>query len=129
MPKPLPIELRSRVVEAFNAGAGTYRDLAERFGVSVPSVFRWVKLDEHYSDLSPKANTGGPKLKIPDEDLDKLKKLVSEKPDRTVMELVAEWNSRYSQAIGNAIMGRALLRAGLPFKKRLLERQLAIVKM
>jgi transposase len=122
MPVSLPIELRARVVNAFNEGSGTLSDLAKRFSVSVSSVFRWIKLDEHYSDLSPKPHGGHREHKIPDEDLEKLKALVFEKPDRTVKELAAEWNARYSGSVGNAVMGRALLRAGLPFKKRLFER-------
>ena len=123
MPIPLPIELRARVVDAFNAGGGTLSELAERFSISVASVFRWTKLDEHYSDLSPKSYTGGgPKLKIPDEDLYKLRALVLEKPDRTVMETAAEWNRRYFQSVGNAVMHRALVRAGFSFKKRLFAR-------
>lgn len=122
MPIPLPIELRRRVVEAFNAGGGTLVELSERFSVSVTSVFRWVQLDELYSDLSPKPHGGHREHKIPNEDLEKLRALVFEKPDRTVKELAAEWNSRYSQSVGNAVMGRALLRAGLPFKKRLFAR-------
>lgn len=119
MPIPLPIELRSRVVEAFNAGEGTLAQIAERFSVSETSVFRWTKLDEHYSDLSPKWPGGPPPHKIPNKDLEKLRELVFEKPDRTVMELASEWNARYSETVGNAVMGRALLRAGLPYKKNL----------
>lgn len=128
MPVPLPIELRSRVVEAFNAG-GTLAELAERFSVSVASVHRWVKLDEYYSNLSPKPHGGHREHKIRDEDLAKLKALVLEKPDRTVLELAAEWNTRYAQSIGNAVMGRALLRAGLTFKKRLSWPQKGIERM
>jgi transposase len=122
MPVPLPIELRTRVVNAFNEGAGTFSELSARFSVSIASVFRWVKLDEQYSDLSAQRQGGSKELKIPDEDLEKLKALVLEKPDRTVKELAAEWNVRYSRSVGNAVMGRALLRAGLPYKKRLFVR-------
>jgi transposase len=122
MPIPLPIELRSRVVDAFNAGEGTLRELSDRFSISISSVFRWTKLDEHYSDISPKPHSGHREHKISNQDLEKLRALVLEKPDRTVKELAAEWNARYSESVGNAVMGRALLRAGLPFKKRLFVR-------
>ena len=71
--------------------------VCRRFSVSVASVFRWMQLDEHYSDLSPKPHGGYLEHKIPNEDIEKLKALVFEKPERTVKELAAEWNSRYSQ--------------------------------
>ena len=129
MPIPLPTELRSRVVEAFNAGAGTLDELAERFSVSKSSVFRWTKLDEHYANVSPKPHAGHREHKISDADLDKVKALVLEKPDRTVKELAAEWSARTSQPVGHAVMGRALLRAGLPFKKRLFGQWRKIEKM
>jgi transposase len=96
--------------------------LSNNFGICSSSVFRWVKLDEHYSDLSPKPHAGHREHKIRDDELEKLKSLVQEKPDRTVKELAHEWNARYSTSVGNAVMGRALLRAGLPFKKKLFVR-------
>jgi hypothetical protein len=62
--------------------------------IDAASVFRWVKLDEHYSNVSPKPHAGHREHKIPNEDLEKLRSLVLEKPDRTVKELAAEWNAQ-----------------------------------
>jgi len=128
MPIPLPIELRSRVVEAYNAGLGTYAELAERFCISTTSVHRWTRLDEIYNDISPKSHGGGPSLLIPDEMLPHLRALVAEKPDRSIPKLQAEWNKRHSQQVSQAVISRALLRAGLTFKKRHFD-QLSVSEM
>ncbi|GEM_PF-5279674 len=40
MPGPLPIELRQRIVDAYNNGEGTYQELAERFMVGRATVDR-----------------------------------------------------------------------------------------
>jgi transposase len=52
MPIPLPIELRHRVVDAFNAGGGTLRELSDRFSISAASMFRWVKPDRTVKELA-----------------------------------------------------------------------------
>ena len=43
MPRAYPVELRSRVVAAFEQG-GTYDSVADRFDVGRASVVRWVRL-------------------------------------------------------------------------------------
>ena len=117
MPTPLPNELRSRVVESFNEGLGSLTEIANRFCVSPSSVHRWTQLDELYGDFSPNPHGGGPIKLIADNDLDKIRALVEEKPDRSIKELTAEWNLRNDQSVSKSVMGRALLRAGLSFKK------------
>ena len=117
MPAPLPNELRSRVVEAFNEGSGSLVEIANRFCVSSSSVHRWAKLDELYGDFSPNPHNGGPMRLISDDDLDKIRALVEEKPDRSIKELTMEWNLKNELSVSRSVMGRALLRANLSFKK------------
>ena len=58
MPGPHPQSLRDRVIEAYNDGEGTYRELAARFKVGEASVNRWVALDRWCGDSSPKRMGG-----------------------------------------------------------------------
>jgi transposase len=118
MPIPLPQELRSRVVEAFDAGLGTMTEIADRFCVSISSVSRWVRLNCLYGETNPKPSGGGPPKKIPDDDLDKIREIIDEKPDRTLSEITAVWNERYDQKVGRSSINRALKRARISFKKR-----------
>jgi len=54
---------------------------------------------------------------IGDDDLDKIRALVEEKPDRSIKELTTEWNLKNERSVSRSVMGRALLRANLSFKK------------
>lgn len=122
MPIPLPLELRRRVVESYIKGEGTFQEIGKRFRVARDSVYRWTKLQKCHGVLSPKPYGTGSRPKLDEADLERLRLLVSERPDRTVSELCAEWNSRYEVRVSRATIGRALLRASLPFKKRLFAR-------
>jgi transposase len=118
MPIALPQELRSRVLTAFDAGLGTMTEIADRFCVSLSSVSRWVRLNCLYGEAKPKPSGGGPPKKMLDQDLDKVREIVDEKPDRTLSEITAVWNERYDQKVGRSSINRALKRAGISFKKR-----------
>ena len=53
MPTTLSVDLRQRVVTAVEAGA-TYRQAAERFGVSRASVCRWSQQKQRDGHVAPK---------------------------------------------------------------------------
>ena len=57
MPKPLSIDLRSRVLSAVDAGLSC-RQSAERFGVSASSAIRWAALRRTAGDARPKPQGG-----------------------------------------------------------------------
>ncbi len=65
MPKPLPVELRRRVVDAYRDGEGTFEEIAQGFRVAVSSALRWVQFDRYTNDVSPKPHAGGWPPKIP----------------------------------------------------------------
>ena len=118
MAKPLPIELRVRVVNAYADGEGSANEIAKRFCVCARSVFRWLALDRCTDDLSPKHSSRGFLPKIPSNKFTELEELCAEKPDRTVAELAKAWSEKMGEVVSRSAMGRALLRAGLTFKKR-----------
>ncbi len=117
MTAPISIDLRRRVVEAYKSGEGGYKKLAERFSLSWNSVRRWVYLERSTQSLAPRPHKVGRTPKIPAPKWPELKRLVMEKPDRTVSELSLEWNKRYDTNIHPSSMGRALIKAGMRFKK------------
>jgi transposase len=119
MPKPLPVEFRRKVVDAYNAGDGTMKALAQRFCISFNSVVRWIDFDRFTGDISPKPHRGGVPPKIPDEILPLLRALVEEKPDRTLAELAEIWSTRFKCEVRRTTISVALQRAGLSLKKRL----------
>lgn len=129
MPTPLPIELRSRAVNAYTNGEGTVHEIAERFSICARSLFRWLALERCVNDLSPKDYRRGFEAKISSDKYTELAELCSQKSDRTVAELAQAWCQKTGQIVSRSAMGRALLKAGLTLKKRRLKQSKEIEKM
>jgi transposase len=113
----LPIELRERVVAAYQDGLGSYEHIAEIFDVAICSVRRWVELFKNTGRIDRRLAPGA-EPRIKDDQLAELVKLVEEKPDRTVNELCMAWQERTGEIISPSAMNRALARAGMSLKKR-----------
>jgi transposase len=116
MPDPHPIELRQRVVDAYEAGEGSYPELAARFDVGEASVKRWVLLFTASGSVEARAKGGGTPSSITESDIRELLKRLK---DATAGELTAEFNrSRRGNAkIHVSSMKRALHRHGYVVKK------------
>lgn len=117
MAEPVSKDLRRRVVGAYRAKRGTYAQIAELFGVGEASVSRWLRLERETDDVAPRPHGGGVSPKISPAEYPALRSLVAEKPDRTVLELRDEWEKRYRRVLSRSAMQRALLKAGLSWKK------------
>jgi len=118
MANPISIDLRRRVVEAYKSGEGGYKKIASRFKLSWNSVRRWVALEKETNSVAPRPHKVGPTPKIPQSKWTELKALVSEKADRTLPELAREWSIRHAGNVHASSISRALIRAGISYKKR-----------
>ena len=117
MGAPISKDLRTRVVAAYKAGRGTYREIAELFGVGEASVDRWLRLDREAASVEAAPHGGGKPPKVPPERYPSLIRLVAEKADRTVVEICDEWERREGVTLSRSAMQRALLKAGFTWKK------------
>lgn len=113
----LSIDLRDRVVAAYEAGNGSYEEIAENFGVAICSVRRWVGLLRETGSVQKRSAPGAAPL-IKDCQLLQLVQLVEEKPDRGLNELCAVWQERFGVKVSKSSMDRALARANITLKKR-----------
>ena len=59
MPAPLSIDLRQRIIKAYEAGGVTQQQVAERFDVGIASVVRLLARKRATGGLEPKPNVGG----------------------------------------------------------------------
>ena len=57
MPNPYPSALRTRAVDAYEAGEGSYVAIAEQFSISVSSLLRWVQRTRATGDAAATAGT------------------------------------------------------------------------
>ena len=116
MAEAYPIELRKRVVAAYESGGGTYPEVADRFDVGEASVKRWVRLKRRDGDVAPTAKAGGRMSTISLADIEAALTTIR---DATAGELTAEFNRvrRRRDRVHVSSIKRALRRHGYVVKK------------
>ena len=126
MPAPYSIDLRKRVVEAYNEGAGgTYVEIAIRFDVGEATVDRWVSRHRRTGSVAPDAMGGRRHGKF-DAVVDaKLAAMVAEDVDATRLELMERLRDELGLVVSHSAVQDALVRLGLTRKKRLSMRRSA----
>jgi transposase len=116
MAEAYSIELRERVVHAYESGEGSHRDVGERFAVGEATVKRWVSLKRTKGDLSPVPKAGGTRSEVEAADI---AAILARLGDPTATELTVEFNRERprSRRIHVSSMKRALHRHGYVVKK------------
>ena len=116
MSQPHPVQLRERVVRAYEAGEGSYVAIAARFSVGEASVKRWVWFLRKHGSVVPRPRGGGTPSSIT---LAEIEEMMVRLRDPTAGELTAEFNrNRRGRArVHVSSMKRALHRHGYVVKK------------
>lgn len=117
MPAPHPIELRERVVRAYERSGESILVVAARFGVAPAALQRWLRRKREADTLAPRERGAGIPSPI---DVTVLTSLVLELRDATTYELTAAYNRRVERTgrVHRSSIQRALRRAGYVFKKK-----------
>jgi transposase len=113
------LDLRKRVVGAFDAGDKTDEEVAELFQVGEATVHRWKRLERETGSLVPKPPVGGgmpPRVAPAQYGL--VREIVKKEPDLTIQEVAWEFHRRTDRSVSRASMGRTLRKLGLTRKKR-----------
>lgn len=111
--KPISMDLRQRIVEAYDAGEGTRQEIAERFKVSVHMVKKLLVQRRNLGSIEPQRHLCGRKPKFKEQDLRWLKEAVSKRPDITLEEL----REAFAKPCCIATMFRALRQLRASYKK------------
>jgi transposase len=106
-------DLRTRVVQACDAGTETQQEVARRFGVSTAWIRKLLKRRRETGSIDPLPRGRGPQPKISGQRLEKLQALVEENPDATLDEL----RCRMRLNCVKSTVYLALVRLGLSYKK------------
>ena|SRR5690349_330297 len=111
-----PIELPERVVQAYEAGEGSYATIAALFVVGQATVKRWVDLYRATGGVLPLSKGGGNHSTVTLADIEAI---LAKLRDATAVELTAEFNRgrRGSARVHVSSMKRALHRFGYVVKK------------
>ena len=110
----LSMDLRTRVVQAYDAGEGTSVQLAKRFGVSDRWIRKLLRQRRETNSIAPKQYRRGPKPKLSSDQRQRLVLLARQKPDLTLDQLRRRLRLRCSIVT----IWRALHQAGFTFKRR-----------
>ncbi len=114
MAAALSKDLRERLVDAYDRGEGSYRRLAELFGVSKSVVGKLLQQRRETGSVEPKQYKRGAKRKLSPQQRERLIELAGEKPDLTLQEFRRKLRLR----CGVMTVWRELREAGFSFKRR-----------
>lgn len=117
MPVAYSTDLRSRVIDAWNAKEGTQRQLAERFRVSLSFVKRVLRRYRISAQTAAKPRGGTLAPTIHGEALALLQRLIVDKPDILLAELCEQLEQRMQIKVSQPTMCRAVQRLQMPRKK------------
>lgn len=116
MGEPHPIELRERVVKAYESGEGAYHVIAAMFSLGEATVKRWVWRHRDHGTVDPTPKGGGTPSSITEADIEAMLQRLG---DATAGELTVEFNRtrRGANRVHVSSMKRALHRHGYVLKK------------
>ncbi len=87
--KTLSLDLRERILAAYDADEGTRDEVAHRFRVSLGAVKKLLQQRRHTGDIAPRHPFSGRKPKILDRHRHHFRRLLARQPDLTLGELRA----------------------------------------
>jgi transposase len=114
MRRTLSLDLRERIVAAYDGEEGTREEVARRFKVSVGMVKKLLAQRAKTGDLRPRHRFSGRKARLLPEQGPRLKALIRQQPDLTLAELKARLNLDCTVAAVHWVVTKL----GLTYKKR-----------
>src|SRR6266571_7991143 len=117
--RPYSTDLRIRVVQAYEHHAGSMRQLAARFRLSLSCVRDLLTRYRLTGDVTPKPHGGGYPAKLDAARLAIVRTAVEHQPDATLQELCDSLRTTAQLTVSQATMSRGLAKLGLPRKKTL----------
>jgi transposase len=112
MPAPLPIDVRERMLAAYDAKLGTQHEVARMFGVGRQCLSELLRHRRTRGTITPSHGGGYPPA-YGGKRLEKLRRLVQQQPDITLAEL----RDRTGVACSLVTVHNTLLRLDLRYKK------------
>lgn len=129
MPAALSLDLRTRIIKAWQNEEGTWPELAERFGVGVATIDRLVARFRRTGSVEPTRQKYGSDPILGPVHFAMLREILDAQPDLTLPELVTELAARCGVTVSVSTMGR-VVREELRYtrKKRLSSRRSATAR-
>lgn len=114
---PYSLDLRQKVVGAWERGMGSQRQIADVFGVSVSFVEKLLMQLRRTGQLAPKPHAGGKRPRLGEPARERMREWLQEQPDLTLAELAERLERELEVKVGLPWICRVLQAMGLPRKK------------
>jgi transposase len=111
------IDLRQKILHAYERRLGSQRALAHVFGVSLSFVEKALRRYRSTGELGPKPHAGGQKPRLDAAAQALVRQMVDAHPDATLEELCTYVDDTAGVRVSLATMCRLVQRLGLPRKK------------
>ncbi len=112
------VDLRERVVAAFDRTGMTDQEAAELFKIGEATVRRWKRLKRETGALERRPGGGGTPPRSAPEQYEIVRAIVGEQPDFTDQEVAWEFHRRTGRSVSRSSMNRVLLKLALTRNKR-----------
>jgi transposase len=112
------LDLRQRVVQAYEQGQGSIPEIGERFGVGTAFVKKMLRQWRATGDLAPLAHGGGKPPSLTERQRQLLKRQVRQQSDISLAELQSLLDEQEKVQVHVSTISRALSGLGLRLKKR-----------
>jgi transposase len=111
------VDLRKKIVEAYQGGKASLLKVAKAFNVNVSSVKRYLKQYREEGNLQPKKGDKGRPAKISEIGYETIQKIIQKKPTITLAELSEMYHKKTQVKAGKSVLSRACLKLNLRRKK------------
>lgn len=115
--KPYSIDLREKIVKAYEQGDTSIRKVADRFGVAKSFVQKLLSMKKTQGHFKPRQQGGVMKGELDGYET-QLAAMVEQYPDATLLEYCEYWGTTYNHWLSTSTMCRALQKQKLTLKKR-----------
>ena len=113
--KPLSIDLRNRIVRAYETSDSTKQQIADRFAVSVAVVKKLISQWKKLGTIEPQYQTVGRKPAFNEEQLRELDELIQQRCDMTLAEIQEHFKDKVQ--CSTVTIHSTLKRLGWGYKK------------
>lgn len=115
--KAYSLDLRAKIIETYQAGGITQRDLAKRFRVSLYFVITLLRRWRADKTIEPKKRGAVMKPLLTPEIMRFLSEQIEQECDLCLLQLVELVKEKYSVSVSTKTMSRMLRRENLRYKK------------
>jgi len=107
MPAALSVDLRERIMRAYNSGRPV-REIAEQFYIGQDVIYKLVKRVKETGDIHPKPLNNGRKSKLSSTQIEAIKQKVLDQPNITLKRLICELELPVGQSALSKIINHKL---------------------